>query len=503
VVDLPWVTPLLLAGLVLVPRLWVFPWTENVYGDAAARTELAQQWALAPHVIRSFHDGAMQFGPLHITLMGMFIRVFGQSPTAGQWVSLLFGSASAYPLWVLTRSLFGKGAAWTSVASFALWGLHIQASTTAASEAVGLFFMLGSLAAFEAVLRGPGATSLWLSALSLTAACAVRYDAWMLVPLLGAVLFSRTSGLKRTALFVLVAGAFPALWLWGNALDSGDPLFPLHFVDAYHRTWVTRELGWYQSAFGNAAPWAFRTSGGFFWPGVALMTLSPGVAVAGGLGAFTMPRGSHARWLLWPLLVPTAYFAYRAAVRMDFVPLARFAMAQVVLLLPFVWNGLSLLARFLRTTLRWTLASVLALAAAWSLGLAAFTLGNESSLAKSIAPLSPVTWNAPGVRDVARYLVAQPRGGVILDRGPDYEDIQVAFAGGLVPSRQLRERSRLFEQKLAQQEPKTLVLFSGGTFTTRPDVAVEGDALRFRHWRFRRVAGFQERAQVWTREDTL
>ena len=39
------------------------------------------------------------------------------------------------------------------------------------------------------------------------------------------------------------------------------------------------------------------------------------------------------------MLVPTAYFAFRSVVLLDFVPLARFAVTQVALLLPFVGVG--------------------------------------------------------------------------------------------------------------------------------------------------------------------
>jgi len=38
-------------ALVLLPRLAVFPWSENLYGDAVVRTELAQRWLQTPHWI--------------------------------------------------------------------------------------------------------------------------------------------------------------------------------------------------------------------------------------------------------------------------------------------------------------------------------------------------------------------------------------------------------------------------------------------------------------------
>src|SRR5688572_5496282 len=67
-----WIAWLLLA---LAPRALLLPINESFYGDAAVRTELAQSWAEAPHWIFSFHDGAFQFGPLHLYLIGALLRL--------------------------------------------------------------------------------------------------------------------------------------------------------------------------------------------------------------------------------------------------------------------------------------------------------------------------------------------------------------------------------------------------------------------------------------------
>src|SRR5215468_50325 len=56
-------------ALVLLPRLAVFPWSENLYGDAVVRTELAQRWLQNPHWIAHMDDGAFQYGPLHVYLV--------------------------------------------------------------------------------------------------------------------------------------------------------------------------------------------------------------------------------------------------------------------------------------------------------------------------------------------------------------------------------------------------------------------------------------------------
>src|SRR5256885_2300096 len=50
----PWVIPLVLVLATLLPRLALFFFNENLYGDAAVRTDLARQWLQSPHWIHSF-----------------------------------------------------------------------------------------------------------------------------------------------------------------------------------------------------------------------------------------------------------------------------------------------------------------------------------------------------------------------------------------------------------------------------------------------------------------
>jgi 4-amino-4-deoxy-L-arabinose transferase-like glycosyltransferase len=121
----------LACALVLLPRLVVFPWSENLYGDAATRTELAQRWLAAPHWISHMDDGAYQFGPLHLYLVAGALALGVDREDAGRWVSLLFGVLTVLPLWSLSRRLAGMAGAWWAVAGLALWGMHIRMSTTA------------------------------------------------------------------------------------------------------------------------------------------------------------------------------------------------------------------------------------------------------------------------------------------------------------------------------------------------------------------------------------
>src|SRR3954467_1451061 len=96
---------------VLLPRLLVFGVNENYFGDAVMRAELGGRWAARPHPIGSFDQGAFQFGPLHILMLGAVTRWFGDRENVGRYLSLAAALLTVFPLFELTRRLFGRRAA--------------------------------------------------------------------------------------------------------------------------------------------------------------------------------------------------------------------------------------------------------------------------------------------------------------------------------------------------------------------------------------------------------
>src|SRR5215813_14177078 len=319
----------LACALVLLPRLVVFPWSENLYGDAAIRTELAQRWLASPHWISHMDDGAYQFGPLHLYLVAGALALGVDREDAGRWVSLLFGVLTVLPLWSLSRRLGGAQAAWWAIVGFALWGMHIQMSTTAGSESVGLFFVLWSLALLAEGLEENRFGPLFGSALVLNLACAVRYDCWLLIPLICVLLLlgdkDKVAAITRSVCYGLLSIPFVAAWMQGNERAKGDPFAPIKYIESFHQAWVADGVARWTSV-------GYRAQNLFFWPAVALFTLSPLIAWFGIRGMVQVWRQRREyRWLIWVVLVPTAYFTFRSVVLLNFVPLARFAVSQFFL----------------------------------------------------------------------------------------------------------------------------------------------------------------------------
>src|SRR4029453_14353137 len=363
------------------------------------------------------------------------------------------------PLWSLSRRLGGLQAAWWATAGLALWGMHIQMSTTAGSESVGLFFVLWCLALLAEGLEENRFGPLFGSALVLNLACAVRYDSWLLIPLLSVLLLlgdkDRVAAITRSVCYGLLSLPFVTAWMQGNERAKGDPFAPVKYIESFHQAWVAEGVARWTST-------AYRGRNLFFWPAVALFTLSPLIAWFGARGMVRIWRQRpEYRWLIWVVLAPTAYFAFRGVVLLNFVPLARFAVTQVALLLPFVGvgylatvDGRSALAR------RAWAGAALGVAVVFPVVVGILTVDRDDQVATSLRPVSPVSTNPPAVMKVARWLEAEvaPVGGAaVLDVDNQYWDLQIAFFSGLPDPRISRMRWDIFRKQLAEQRPGGLV----------------------------------------------
>jgi hypothetical protein len=507
--------PQLLVGILLavalLPRLIVFPVNENLFGDAVSRTELAAEWAAHPHWISSFADGARQYGPLHLYLLGIALRIWPVQEHAGRVVSLIFGVLSIIPLYSLTRRLFGwRSAVWAALA-FSAWGLHLQLSTTAASESFSLFLVLCTLSLFAAGVDGGRFAPVIYSALVVNLACATRYDSWLLIPLLGAALLlgdrDRVAAVTRATFFVLFCLPFPMIWMQGNEAALGSPFAPIHYIEEFHRSWVLDDLA-------RWGPVSYRLQNLFFWPGTALLTLTPLVAFFGmiGMACAWRERPKH-RWLLWVVWIPSAYFTLRSAVLLNFQPLARFAASQVALLLPFVYFGFVRLLGGAAVRTRTAMAVLtVALAIAGPISLGVFTFRSDGKWEDWLRPISPTSTNPQPLMQVARLIkeeIAPKNGAIILDEDPNYADLQIAFFGGLPEERMARYRWRErhgderdrnnFPERLQSADPEYLIRVEGGKLTGNPDFEVRDRRVRLGDRWFEELPGFTSRYHVYRR----
>ncbi|MDP3156232.1 MAG: hypothetical protein Q8N23_26385 [Archangium sp.] len=458
-----------LAAAVLLPRLAVLFVNENLAGDAIARTWIAHRWLDAPHFLTSFDDGARQFGPLHLYLLAAAELIWPSLLHAGRVLSLLVGALTAWPLHSFTARRFGDSAATFAVLGFAFWGLHVQCSTTSASEALNLLLVMSAVAFFDAERRVA-------AVLMLNLACATRYDSWLLVPLLAAVELWRSRSFAKAVGFGAAASAFAIFWLIGNQVGQGDALYPIRFIDQFHRDWWPRE-----ARIWDEGP--YRLICLFFWPGAAVFMLTPFFAVA---GAVTMGRSwkerPELRWLVLLILVPMVLYTFRSAVTASFAPLARFTMKEVLLLLPFAGWGLA------KQGPRLAWASV-TIAAVWCVGLAVYAFEPNSRWSYTMRSISATSRLEPSVRVSTDWFQANaaPRGGLLIaDEDPrEFNDLIITYFSGFSFENQVRRRHDRYAELLGTREPRWLMLFDEGKMVRTQEVtAVDPEHVEFRGHRF-------------------
>src|ERR1700694_586666 len=111
--------PLIAVGVAAAARLLPLLIEYEHYGDPRVRIEIAERWAQAPHLWRGFLE-TYQYGPLHLTLVGAFIRAFRDRVLAARLLSFACGLACVFLLYLLAERERGPEAAWWAALGLAL-----------------------------------------------------------------------------------------------------------------------------------------------------------------------------------------------------------------------------------------------------------------------------------------------------------------------------------------------------------------------------------------------
>jgi 4-amino-4-deoxy-L-arabinose transferase-like glycosyltransferase len=465
-------------------RLAVFPFAWNFYGDPVMRLHALAAWLEHPFFLRSF-VGARQFGPLHLYLLAGTEWLTHEQAVGPRALSLVFGTLTAWPLFRLAEHRFGSRAALLSSLAFATYGLHVQASTTAVSEGVFLFFLLLGLMLLDRAAEG--SWQVIFAGLSMACACAVRYDGWLYAPLsilwLAAPLRRRRVTIAAVASYVVLMIAVPIFLIWGNWVDMHDPLFLIHYIDQDHILNAHRA----SAAMGRFTYAAYCLA---FWPANLMLEMTPLIFAACMVAVVSTVRMRSARdlWLL--AVIPAGYFSLKGALLLAFHPLARFTLPTAVLLLPYTGRGLELLASGLSSRWRRVLYAATAVTAVGIPGyLAARTVGWSDSLADTMRPISPVSNLPPDLSATAAWLRENARNRkVLLESNWLYEELPIDFYADL-PKGQLWNL-RFGPIPVEFGLPEVLVLPKSSDLEAHGGVVLPGGDLLAYGRHFRRLTGF-------------
>jgi hypothetical protein len=257
-------------------RVIAFFFSRNNGGDAFARAFVTASWLQHPGLSLDF--GGPRWPPLHFWLMALFAQIVPNLMLACRLLSLVAGLVSLWLFWKLVSRLYGDWPAVLSLAVFTFYSLHIAYSTTCSSEESFVAFVLGGLLGVFSFRALGKYAALVAGGLSLTAAAAIRFEAWIVILALGLIFLLGQEGrpfLSRgywKALFAygLTSGVWPVFWTIHSWLLSGHPFYG--FAD--NRASIPAQLA-VNTAHGPLYELALS-------PGVIMLTLTP-VAAAGTL----------------------------------------------------------------------------------------------------------------------------------------------------------------------------------------------------------------------------
>lgn len=257
-------------------RVAFFFFSQNNGGDAFSRAAVTAQWLQHPSLNLDF--GGPTWPPLHFWLMALVAQVIPNLLLACRLLSLLAGLISLWLLYKLALRLFGESAAIVSLVIFAFYSLHIAYSTTSSSEATFIAFVLGGLLGVFSFRASGSYGALVAGGLCLTAAAAIRFEAWILILAVGFLFlvghegqrFRNAGYWKALLAYSIPSGAWPVFWTIREWIITGHPFYAL--VD--QRTSVPTQLA-VNPSHGSLYELALP-------PGVILLTLTP-IAVGGAL----------------------------------------------------------------------------------------------------------------------------------------------------------------------------------------------------------------------------
>jgi 4-amino-4-deoxy-L-arabinose transferase-like glycosyltransferase len=257
-------------------RVVFFFFSRNNGGDAFARAAVTAQWLQHPSLSLDF--GGPRWPPLHFWLMALVAQIVPDVLLACRLLSLVAGLLSLWLFWRLVLVVFGDWAATLSLAVFAFYSLHIAYGTTSSSEETFVAFVLGGLLGVFSFRASGRYWTLFVGGASLSAAAAIRFEAWIVIFAVGLVFllgqasrpFLADGYWKALLAYGIASGAWPIFWTSRSWLMTGHPFYGL----ADNRASIPAQL-------------AVNPAHGLFYelalfPAVLVLTLTP-IAVAGTL----------------------------------------------------------------------------------------------------------------------------------------------------------------------------------------------------------------------------
>lgn len=210
-------------------RLLLLPLATLDSADSPARVFIGWLWSEQPYYI-----SAGGWGPLHYYLIGAAMKLWPDPVWSPALLHILFGTLASVFMYQLALELFrSPRAAMLAALGFAIYPLSIATSLEAHPEVPCAAFVALGLRFLVRLWRPTGTLrDAVIAGLAITLASALRYEIWMILPLLAAPLLPQW---RKLWAFVAAAMLHPLAWMIGCTVRFGNPLYSLVWSDDYER----------------------------------------------------------------------------------------------------------------------------------------------------------------------------------------------------------------------------------------------------------------------------
>jgi hypothetical protein len=216
---------LFLLVVAFIPRVLAVIFMLDSAGDGPFRAMIAYSWSKYPYI--STHGVWL---PGFMYLSGVFNFIVNDPLISTRILNLIIGTITIPVFYFLVRRVFNHEIALFSTSVLAFLPLHIGLSAGSLSEVSFIFLVLISLVLFIEALEVNRVRLIYLF-ISLLLACfalTMRYEAWLLIPLLPIYHYWKIRKVWTGILIAIVLGIFPGFWMMSNYLHGGIflPIIP-------------------------------------------------------------------------------------------------------------------------------------------------------------------------------------------------------------------------------------------------------------------------------------
>ncbi len=264
--------------------------------------------------------------PLHSYSIAVAVALGSDQLLSARFLSLVFGTLTCFPFYLLVRRLFNKKTAIVALVMFAFWPAHVLVSVLTLPDAVVLFLIICAMyfLAQQRPLPALGA---------LSAAAGFSFLAWMLIlPAAVYALVIPGKWVKRLVNGVLVLGSLMFPLLWGMILENyyqpAGGIFSLNGFFVAHPAvflsmFIQKVIASFQVAVDGGGKWLALPA----FAGVALAVRSP--------------RRQQAVYWILTILIVAGLGLFRCELRVT----SQAELLAGVMIIPFVIEGLRRILR--------------------------------------------------------------------------------------------------------------------------------------------------------------